>query len=100
MHILPAGTSVAAAWEFNTNLNKEGWTELNTGTRTQEWPDPNWSTRSEPVKYVAGGYYVVVVENSSDACPFPRPTNRASIWPGTRQSRSDSRTTPRRARCG
>ena len=70
VHILPAGTSVAAAWEFNTNLNKEGWTELNTGTRTREWPDPNWSTRSEPVKYVAGGYYMVAVENSSDACLF------------------------------
>jgi hypothetical protein len=67
-HILPTGTSVAAAWEFNTNLNKEGWTELNTGTRTREWPNPTWPTRSEPVKYVAGGYYVVAVENSSNAC--------------------------------
>ena len=67
VHVLPAGTSVAAAWEFNTNLDKEGWTEVNLGTRVQQWPNPDWPTTSHPVKYVAGGYYVVAVEDSSDA---------------------------------
>ena len=67
VHILPAGTSVAAGWEFNTPLDKEGWTEVNPGTRVQQWPDPNWPTTSHPVKYVAGGYYVLAIEDSSDA---------------------------------
>lgn len=67
VHILPAGTSVAAAWEFNTPLDKEGWTEVNPGTRVQQWPNPNWPTTSYPVKYAAGGYYVLAIENSSDA---------------------------------
>jgi hypothetical protein len=67
VHILPAETSVAAAWEFNTPLDKEGWTEVNTGTRVQHWANPNWPTTSHPVKYVAGGYYVVAIEESSDA---------------------------------
>lgn len=67
VHVLPAGTSVAAAWEFNAPLNKEGWTEVNPGTRVQNWPDPKWSTSSHPVKYVAGGYYVLAIEDSSDA---------------------------------
>ena len=42
VHILPKGTSVAAAWEFNTNLDKEGWTEVNPGTRVRQWPNPDW----------------------------------------------------------
>ena len=67
VHILPAGTSVAAAWEFNTNLDKEGWTEVNPGTRVQHWPNQDWPTTSHPVKYVAGGYYVLAVEDSPDA---------------------------------
>jgi hypothetical protein len=72
VHILPRGTSVAAAWEFNKNLDKEGWTEVNPGTRTQHWldplrPDPLWSTTSHSVKLVAGGYYVVAIDSSSDA---------------------------------
>ena len=67
VHILSAGTSVAAAWEFNMPLDKEGWTEVNPGTRVQQWPDPNWPTTSHPVKYVAGGYYVLVIDDSSDA---------------------------------
>ncbi len=67
VHILPAGTSVAAAWEFNTNLDKEGWTEVNPGTRVQTWPDPHWPTTSHPVKHVAGGYYVLAIEDSSNA---------------------------------
>jgi len=67
VHILPAGTSVAKAWEFNTNLDKEGWTEVNPGTRVQQWPNKDWSTTSHPVKLVAGGCYVLAIENSSDA---------------------------------
>jgi hypothetical protein len=67
VHILPAGTSVTAAWEFNKNRDKEGWTEVNPGTRIQQWPDQAWPTTSHPVKYVAGGYYVLAIEDSSDA---------------------------------
>jgi hypothetical protein len=67
VHILPAGTSVTAAWEFNKNLDKEGWTEVNLGTHDQLWPDPLWPTISHPVKHVAGGYYVLAIDNSSDA---------------------------------
>jgi hypothetical protein len=67
VHILPAGTSVTAAWEFNKNLDKEGWTEVNPGTRLQQWPNQASPTTSHPVKYVAGGYYVLAIDNSSDA---------------------------------
>jgi hypothetical protein len=68
VHVLPAGVSVAAAWEFNTPLDKEGWTEVNPGTRTQDWQGQRWPTRSEPVKHVGGGYFVLAIENSPDAC--------------------------------
>jgi hypothetical protein len=67
VHILPKGTAVAAAWEFNTPLDKEGWTEINPGTRIQHWPDPHWPTTSHPVQHVAGGYYVLAIEDSRDA---------------------------------
>ena len=67
VHILPAGTLVAAAWEFNRHLDKEGWTEVNPGTRVQQWPNQAWPTTSHPVKYVAGGYYVLAIEDSPDA---------------------------------
>ena len=67
VHILPAGTSVIAAWEFNKNRHKEGWTEVNPGTRIRQWPDQAWPTASHPVKYVAGGYYVLAIEDSPDA---------------------------------
>lgn len=67
VHILPVGTSVVRAWEFNTNLDKEGWTEVNPGTRVQHWPNPDWPTTSHPVQHVAGGYYVLAVEDSVDA---------------------------------
>lgn len=67
VHILAPGTSVAAAWEFNKNLDKEGWTEVNPGTRVQNWPNPRWPTKSDPVKIVAGGYYVLAIEESPDA---------------------------------
>jgi len=67
VHILPPGTTVRAAWEFNKNLDKEGWTEVNPGTQTQTWPDAHFPTTSHPVKIVAGGYYVLAIENSTDA---------------------------------
>ena len=67
VHILPVKATVAKAWEFNTPLDKEGWTEVNTGTRLRHWQHPTWPTRSEPVKYVAGGDYIVAVEKSADA---------------------------------
>lgn len=67
VHILPAGVAVAAGWEFNTPLDKEGWSEVNPGTRVQQWADPQWPTTSHPVKYAAGGYYVLAIEASSDA---------------------------------
>jgi hypothetical protein len=67
VHVLPAGTSVVAAWEFNTNLDKEGWTEVNPGTRVQQWQNQDWPTTSHPVKYVAGGYYILAIEESPDA---------------------------------
>jgi hypothetical protein len=67
VHILPPGVSVATAWEFNKPLDKEGWTEVNPGTQLQQWTDQQWPTTSHPVKYVAGGYYLVAVENSPDA---------------------------------
>jgi len=63
VHILPAGSAVARAWDFSRPLDKEGWSEANTGTQTQEWEN----CRSHPVKYVAGGHYIVAVENSPDA---------------------------------
>jgi hypothetical protein len=67
VHILPPGRAVAKAWEFNRPLDKEGWMEANTGTRLQHWQNANWPTKSEPVKYVAGGYYIVALENTVDA---------------------------------
>jgi len=67
VHVLPQGVKVAAAWEFSTPRDKEGWTEVNPGTRVQDWPDQDWPTRAEPVKYVAGGYYVLAIEASPDA---------------------------------
>ena len=68
VHILPAGTSPLAGWEFNHSLDKEGWTEVNPGTRLKEWQHPDWPTRAHPVKYVAGGYFMLAIENSPDAC--------------------------------
>ncbi len=67
VHVLPEDVKVAAAWEFNSTLNKEGWTEVNPGTRVMEWMDHKWNSRSEPVKYVSGGYYILAIEDSPDA---------------------------------
>lgn len=67
VHILPAGASVAKAWEFNVPLDKEGWSEADLGTQRREWANQDWPTVAEPVKYVGGGYYIVAIENSADA---------------------------------
>lgn len=67
VHVLPRGQSVVKSWEFNTNLDKEGWTEVNPGTREREEKHPQWPCKSLPVKYVSGGYYIVAVEDSPDA---------------------------------
>jgi hypothetical protein len=68
VHILPRGVTVARGWEFNTPLDKEGWTEADLGTKAQvETPIKNQGGKSLPVKYVAGGYYIVAVENAPDA---------------------------------
>lgn len=67
VHVLPASTTVAKAWEFNTNLDKEGWTEVNPGTQDRLWQNADWPTTSNPVKLVTGGYYILAIENSPNA---------------------------------
>lgn len=67
VHILPSGAAVAKAWEFNRNLDKEGWSEVNPGTRVEQWPNKDWPTVSHPVKMVAGGHYTVAINESADA---------------------------------
>ena len=42
VHILAPGESVAKGWEFNTNRDKEGWTEVNPGTQTDIFQDGKW----------------------------------------------------------
>ncbi|MHB8863967.1 MAG: right-handed parallel beta-helix repeat-containing protein, partial [Pirellulaceae bacterium] len=67
VHVLPAGTTVAKAWEFNQPLNKEGWIETDLGTRERKETDARWPCTSQPVMYVSGGYYIVAVEESTNA---------------------------------
>lgn len=67
VHVLPPGSSVTSAWEFNTNLDQEGWSESNLGTQVRNWPNPDWPTTSHPVRHAAGGYWVLAIENSRDA---------------------------------
>lgn len=68
VHVLPGGVTLAKAWEFNTPLNKEGWTEAELGTKERaETPVKGQGGTSLPVKYVAGGYYIVAVEDAPDA---------------------------------
>jgi len=67
VHILPAGASTLAAWNFDGIHDKEGWSEVNPGTKLLEFPDPQWPTRAEPVKYVAGNYFILAIEQSTDA---------------------------------
>ncbi|MCC7490738.1 MAG: right-handed parallel beta-helix repeat-containing protein [Fimbriimonadaceae bacterium] len=67
VHRLPAGQRAITAWEFNTPRDKQGWTNHDAGTKVEDFPHPRWSTRSEPVEYVAGGYYVLAVQTSATA---------------------------------
>lgn len=82
VHIVPRGVSVAKAWEFNTPLDKEGWTDAELGTQVvtnyiKPTPPktagggqpkaptaPSIGSISYPVHYVAGGSYIVAVENA------------------------------------
>jgi hypothetical protein len=66
VHVLPRGATVAKAWEFNRQLDKEGWTEANLGTRERKVGRKSYQV-SKPVKHVSGGYYIVAVEDSTDA---------------------------------
>lgn len=68
VHILSSGISLARSWEFDTNLNKEGWTESGLGTRERDEPKiRQQGGKSWPVKYVAGGYYILAMEDAPDA---------------------------------
>jgi hypothetical protein len=67
VHVLPPRTAVARAWTFETAHDKEGWTDGNLGTREMAWKGQKWACVSQPVKYVAGGYYLVAVEDAPDA---------------------------------
>lgn len=67
LHVLPPGTSVARSWAFDRPLDKEGWTDWELGTRDMSWSDGHWDSVSKPVKLVAGGYYIVAIEESPSA---------------------------------
>jgi len=73
VHIVPRGVTVAKAWEFNTPLDKQGWTdaELGTQVRTNKTLAGPAASNSEnisyPVHYVAGGCYIIALENAPDA---------------------------------
>lgn len=68
VHVLPAGETIVKAWEFNAPLDKEGWTESDLGTTARvEEPVKGQTGKSLPVKYVAGGSYIVAVENAPGA---------------------------------
>jgi len=67
-HVLPRCLTLARAWEFNQPLDKEGWTEADLGTRERaETPIRGQAGTSLPVKYVAGGYYIVALEIAASA---------------------------------
>lgn len=67
VHRLSTNGSVVAAWEFNKNLDKEGWTDEELGTQVLQYPNQDWPTTAHPVKLVAGGQFVMAIENSSAA---------------------------------
>jgi hypothetical protein len=71
VHIVQRGVSVAKAWEFSQPLDKEGWTEADLGTQIRtnapvKTPN-NINCVSHPVHYVAGGYYLLALENAPTA---------------------------------
>lgn len=68
VHILPRGLTVAKAWEFDRPLDKEGWAATDLGTTNRvETPIKGQDGTSMPVNYVAGGYYIMAIENAPDA---------------------------------
>ena len=68
VHIVPPGVAVAKAWEFNRPLDQEGWTEAALGTRERlERKLRGQDGKSLPVHYVAGGYYIVAIEDAPSA---------------------------------
>lgn len=67
VHVLRPGIAVERAWTFATPLDKEGWSDWDLGTRDKEWFDQPWPCVSRPVKHVAGGFYIVAVEESAEA---------------------------------
>jgi len=74
VHIVPRGVPVAKAWEFNKPLDKEGWTDANLGTQIRTnfmagkpQTAANIADISYPVHYVAGGNYIVALENATNA---------------------------------
>jgi len=62
--VLEPNTTLVKGWEFNENPNKEGWTEESLGETGWEIKDCGVA---EPVKYVGGGYYIVVAKDTSGA---------------------------------
>lgn len=62
--VLAPKASLVKDWSFNENLNKEGWTEEGLGDTA--WDIKDWG-KAQPVKYVGGGYYIVVVEDTAEA---------------------------------
>ena len=73
VHIVPRGVTVNRAWEFNTPLDKQGWTDAELGTQirtnkpqTGAITDNSFNI-SYPVHYVAGGCYIIALENAPNA---------------------------------
>lgn len=69
VHILPEGATVAKAWSFARNLDKEGWTDHDLGTVKEIFKAarPIESTFANPVNLVCGDYYVIAIKDSKDA---------------------------------
>ncbi len=62
--VLETNTTLIKGWEFNGTLIKEGWTEADLGETG--WVIEDYG-EAKPVKYVAGGYYIVVVKDAREA---------------------------------
>jgi len=62
--VLKTNTTLIKGWEFNGTLIKEGWTEEDLGETG--WVIEDYG-EAIPVKYVAGGYYIVVVKDATKA---------------------------------
>jgi hypothetical protein len=58
---------VARAWSFSKPLDKEGWSDWNLGTKDEKFMGQKWDCIARPVHLVAGGRYVVAIENAPDA---------------------------------